>query len=81
MMEAFNDNENISMNISTGGTNVFQYGRNIVEFSISPFGGIENISGYQPTVDRVLTGTERRPSMLFSPGITAICTGILMRMF
>jgi uncharacterized protein (DUF1501 family) len=48
LMQEFNDNENISMNISTSGTNVFQYGRNIVEFSINPFGGIESITGYRP---------------------------------
>lgn len=55
MMQEFNDNENISMNISTSGTNVFEYGRNIVEFSISPFGGIEDITGYQPSAETGFT--------------------------
>jgi uncharacterized protein (DUF1501 family) len=46
LMQDQNENENISMNISTAGTNVFQYGQDVVEFSISPYGGIEGISGY-----------------------------------
>lgn len=46
LMQSQNENENISMNISTAGTNVFQYGEDVVEFSISPYGGIEGISGY-----------------------------------
>lgn len=46
MMQEFNTNENISMNISTSGTNVFQYGQNIVEFSVNPYGRLEGITGY-----------------------------------
>ena len=46
MMYSMNDNQNISMNISASGTNVFQYGQNTVEFSISPYGGAEGIYGY-----------------------------------
>ncbi len=46
MMSELNTNEDISMNISTAGTNVFQYGQNIVEFSISPYGGSTGIIGY-----------------------------------
>jgi uncharacterized protein (DUF1501 family) len=46
MMTELNTNENISMNISTAGTNVFQYGQNIVEFSVSPFNGSQGITGY-----------------------------------
>lgn len=48
MMGDLNTNENISMNISTAGTNVFQYGQNIVEFSISPYSGSNGIDGYDP---------------------------------
>lgn len=48
LMEPLNNNENISMNISTAGTNVFQYGQNIVEFAISPYGGGNGIVGYAP---------------------------------
>ena len=46
MMEDQNTNQNISMNISTSGTNVFQYGKRIVDFSISPYGGSVGIEGY-----------------------------------
>lgn len=48
MMQELNTNENISMNISTAGTNVFQYGQNIVEFSVSPYSGSQGITGYDP---------------------------------
>lgn len=34
------------MNISTSGTNVFQYGENTIEFSINPYGGASGINGY-----------------------------------
>ena len=50
LMQSTNTNENVSMNISTSGTNVFQYGKNIVEYSISPFGGSEGIIGYDKDV-------------------------------
>lgn len=46
LLQSTNTNENVSMNISTSGTNVFQYGKNIVEYSISPYGGSEGITGY-----------------------------------
>lgn len=48
LMKQLNTNENISMNISTAGTNVFQYGQNIVEFSVNPYGRVDEISGYNP---------------------------------
>lgn len=48
LMQEFNTSENISMNISTSGTNVFQYGQNIVEFSVNPYGGVDGIRGYNP---------------------------------
>lgn len=48
MMSSLNDNDTVSMNISTSGTNVFQYGNNIVEFSIDPYGGSQRIDGYDP---------------------------------
>lgn len=50
LMQSTNTNENVSMNISTSGTNVFQYGKNIVEYSISPFGGTEGIIGYDKEI-------------------------------
>lgn len=46
MMHSQNNNQNISMNISASGTNVFQYGKNSIEFSISPYRGAEGIYGY-----------------------------------
>lgn len=48
MMGSLNTNENVSMNISTAGTNVFQYGHNVVEFTIDPDGGSEGVIGYTP---------------------------------
>lgn len=41
-----NSNEAISMNISLSGTNVFQHGKNILEFTIDPENGANGISGY-----------------------------------
>jgi len=42
-----NSNEAISMNISLSGTNVFQHGNEILEFTIDPVNGANGISGYK----------------------------------
>jgi uncharacterized protein (DUF1501 family) len=41
-----NSNPIISMNISLSGTNIFQYGETLAEFSINPTSGASNINGY-----------------------------------
>ncbi len=41
-----NDNLNLSMNISLSGTNVFQTGRDFIEYAISPIEGSQGINGY-----------------------------------
>jgi len=43
-----NNNQNISMNISLAGTNVFQSGNNSVEYAIDPYNGAIGIDGYEP---------------------------------
>ncbi len=42
-----NNNQNISMNITLSGTNIFQSGNSTVEYAISPTGSI-GINGYDP---------------------------------
>lgn len=46
MLQDMNTNENISMNISLGGNNVFQSGETTSQFSISPINGAETIDAY-----------------------------------
>lgn len=46
MMQAVNSNNNISMNISLSGSNLFQTGNNTIEFSIDAFNGSRIINGY-----------------------------------
>lgn len=46
MIMDMNDNNNISMNVSMTGTNVFQYGQNTVQFTADRRTGAEGILGY-----------------------------------
>lgn len=46
MIQDMNTNQNISMNISLGGTNTFQIGSNTIEYSIDPYNGSVGIEGY-----------------------------------
>ena len=48
LLNDMNTNENISMNISLAGTNIFQYGQTLVEFAVDPYRGSPGIEGYQP---------------------------------
>ena len=48
LLNDMNTNENVSMNISLAGTNIFQYGETLVEFAIDPYGGSPGIVGYDP---------------------------------
>ncbi|MCB0688867.1 MAG: DUF1501 domain-containing protein [Saprospiraceae bacterium] len=41
-----NSNQNISMNVSLSGTNVFQTGQNTIEYAIDPYNGSIGIDGY-----------------------------------
>jgi len=47
LLYAMNNNDKISMNISLAGSNVFQTGRNTVEYSIDAQEGSAGIEGYQ----------------------------------
>lgn len=46
-----NNNQNISMNISLSGTNLFQTGNNTIEYALDPFEGAIGINGYDPQSD------------------------------
>jgi uncharacterized protein (DUF1501 family) len=46
LIRDMNTNNNISMNMSFGGTNVFQTGQETVEFSLDPYNGSSGIYGY-----------------------------------
>lgn len=48
LLNDMNTNQNVSMNISLSGTNIFQYGETLVEFAIDPYGGSPGIVGYDP---------------------------------
>lgn len=48
LLNSMNTNQNVSMNISLGGTNIFQYGETLVEFAIDPYDGSPGIVGYDP---------------------------------
>ena len=48
LLNSMNTNQNVSMNISLSGTNIFQYGETLVEFAIDPFDGSPGIVGYDP---------------------------------
>jgi len=48
LLNSMNTNENVSMNISLAGTNIFQYGETLVEFAIDPYDGSPGIVGYDP---------------------------------
>lgn len=41
-----NGNTDLSMNISLGGTNIFQTGNESIEYAVDPYGGITEIYGY-----------------------------------
>ncbi|NND09255.1 MAG: DUF1501 domain-containing protein [Saprospiraceae bacterium] len=47
MFQAMNSSADISMNITLSGTNVFQFGDNVVEYSVGPSGEGYGIRGYQ----------------------------------
>ncbi|MEO0338645.1 MAG: DUF1501 domain-containing protein [Bacteroidota bacterium] len=49
MMSYTNENQNISMNISLSGNNVFQAGRQTVEYTIDAFNGAKTINNYNGT--------------------------------
>ncbi len=51
LLKSMNTNQNLSMNISLAGTNIFQYGETVVEFAIDPIQGSPAISGYAGSSD------------------------------
>ena len=46
LIKDMNNNDNISMNLSLSGTNVFQTGQNTVEFALDTYNGSSGIYGY-----------------------------------
>ncbi len=46
LLQDMNSNQKISMNISLGGSNVYQAGNNTVEYAIDPYDGSYGINGY-----------------------------------
>ena len=46
LVKDMNSNPNISMNLSLSGTNIFQTGRDTIEFSLDPYNGSSGIEGY-----------------------------------
>ncbi len=46
LVNDMNNNPNISMNLSLGGTNIFQTGNETIEFALDPYNGSSGISGY-----------------------------------
>ncbi len=46
LINDMNNNPNISMNLSLGGTNIFQTGRETIEFALDPYNGSSGIYGY-----------------------------------
>ncbi|NND33443.1 MAG: DUF1501 domain-containing protein [Saprospiraceae bacterium] len=47
LIRDMNTNQNISMNVSLSGTNVFQSGQMTIEYAIDPYGGSIGIEGYE----------------------------------
>lgn len=47
MFGSMNENQDISMNITLSGNNVFQFGRNIIQFSVTNSGSEFGIDGYK----------------------------------
>ena len=46
LINDMNNNPNISMNLSLGGTNIFQTGNETIEFALDPYNGSAGIYGY-----------------------------------
>jgi uncharacterized protein (DUF1501 family) len=46
-----NGNQNISMNISMSGSNIWQTGDHTIEYALDPYQGAVGIDGYDPTPD------------------------------
>ncbi len=46
-----NNNQNISMNLSLSGSNIFQTGNNAVEYAIDPYQGSVGMTNYDPDSD------------------------------
>lgn len=46
MLKACNTNQNISLNVSLSGSNLYQTGNSSIEFAIDPYAGATTINGY-----------------------------------
>lgn len=62
LMQSMNESQTISMNISLSGTNVFQYGNQVYEYSVDPVNGSTGITRY----DQVNSFDVLRNSMIDS---------------
>ena len=49
IISSCNGNENISMNLSLSGSNIFQTGNTAIEYAIDPFNGSVGINGHDPS--------------------------------
>ena len=63
MVRDMNNNNRISMNISLSGTNVFQRGNNITEYTLDSDGGSEGIYGHGEEFDWSLFNQERTKAL------------------
>lgn len=59
LLNSMNANQNISMNVSLNGANIFQRGNNTVEYAIDPYEGSLGIIGYggSNTLQQIKTAT------------------------
>jgi uncharacterized protein (DUF1501 family) len=48
LIRDMNDNQDISMNVSLSGTNIFQTGASTIEYALDPYNGSIGIYGYNP---------------------------------
>ncbi len=68
LMTSANNNQTISMNISLGGSNIFQSGENTVEYSIDPFNGSTGIERYHDDSQFLLRLRKEAIDSMMQPG-------------
>lgn len=67
LMRSANNNQTISMNISLGGSNIFQNGENSVEYSIDPYNGSTGIDAYHDDSNFLLKLRRKAIDALLQP--------------
>ena len=53
LLKSLNDNQNISMNISVSGSNLFQAGQTLTEYSVDPVAGSIGLAGFDQPEDEL----------------------------